>query len=72
MILELKVIPNARKNYIKQEENRYKVYLTAPAVDGKANKKLIEFLSEYFQVGKRDISIKTGLKSRHKIVEINR
>ena len=43
MILEIKVITNAGKNEIKKEGDKYKVYITAPAVDGKANKKLIEF-----------------------------
>ena len=47
-----------------------KVYLTAPAVEGKANKALIEFLSEHFGVKKRDIKILLGEKSRNKVVEI--
>ena len=71
MILEIKVIPNAKKNAIKKEAEKYKIYLTAPAIKGRANKKLIEFLAEYFHVRKSSISIKSGLHSRHKIVEIN-
>ena len=70
MLIELKIIPNARKNDIKKEGEKYKVYITAPAVDGKANKKLIEFLSEHFKVKKSSISIKHGQLSRHKLVEI--
>ncbi|PIU83946.1 MAG: YggU family protein [Elusimicrobia bacterium CG06_land_8_20_14_3_00_38_11] len=71
MILQIKVIPNARKNDIKFENALYKVYITAPAVDGKANKKLIEFLAEHFKVRKNEIFIKRGEKSRHKIIQIN-
>jgi uncharacterized protein YggU (UPF0235/DUF167 family) len=41
------VTPNAKKKRINISENGVKVYLTAPAVDGKANKALIEFLAEY-------------------------
>jgi len=70
MTITLKIIPNARKNEIKQEGDKYKVYVTAPAVDGKANKKLIEFLSEHFGVRKSAIFIKRGEKSRHKLVQI--
>lgn len=71
MNLEIKVIPNAKRNEIKKEGERYKIYLTAPAVDGKANKKLLEFLSEQFGVKKSSIFIKRGAKSRHKIIQIN-
>jgi hypothetical protein len=71
MIIELKIIPNARKNDIKKEGDKYKVYVTAPAVDGKANKKLIEFLSEHFKVKKSSISIKRGELSRHKLMEFS-
>ena len=71
MILEIKVIPNARKNDIKIKNDMYKVYVTAPAVDGKANKKLTEFLAEHFGVRKSSIFIKAGVKSRHKIIQIN-
>ncbi|MDD5686254.1 MAG: DUF167 domain-containing protein [Elusimicrobia bacterium] len=70
MILEIKIIPNAKKNEIKKEGDKYKIYITAPAVEGKANKKLIEFLSESFNVRKNSIFIKRGEKSRHKVIQI--
>jgi uncharacterized protein len=68
--LNIKVIPNAKQNKLVEETGRAKVYLTAPAVDGKANDALIEFLAEHFGKKKRDISIVRGLTSREKIVEI--
>ncbi|HAM39104.1 MAG TPA: hypothetical protein DCP53_06910 [Elusimicrobia bacterium] len=71
MTIEIKVIPNARKNEIKEENGKYKIYLNAPAVDGKANKKLIEFLAEHYKIRKSSIFIKRGEKSRHKIIQIN-
>ncbi|MFA5779176.1 MAG: DUF167 domain-containing protein [Elusimicrobiota bacterium] len=71
MILEVKVVTNAGKNEIKREGDKYKVYITAPAVDGKANKKLIEFLAGHFKVRKSEILIKRGKKSCHKIIQIN-
>jgi len=46
------------------------VRVTAPAVDGKANKAVIEVLSEFYKVKKRDIKILRGEKSREKLVEI--
>ncbi|MBI5574630.1 MAG: DUF167 domain-containing protein [Elusimicrobia bacterium] len=71
MILEIKVVTNAGKNEIKREGDKYKVYITSPAVDGKANKKLIEFLAGHFGVRKSSVFIKTGIKSRRKIIWIN-
>ena len=66
----IKVIPNAKKEKLVEESGRLKVYLTARAVEGKANAALIDFLSDHFQVRKSAISIIRGEKSREKIVEI--
>ena len=71
MIVEIRVIPGAKKNTIKDDNGRLKVYLTAPALEGKANKSLVEVLSKYFSVRKRQIDIIKGLKSRDKIVNIS-
>jgi len=49
---------------------RLKVHLTAPAVDGKANKALIVILSEYFKKRKNQIKITKGLKSPLKTINI--
>ena len=70
MILNVKVIPNARKNEIKKEENSWKVYLTVPPEKGRANRLLIELFSEEFKVKKNQIKILKGEKSRNKIVQI--
>ena len=70
MRLLIKVIPNAKQEKMVKEGERFKVYLSAPAVEGKANKALIEFLSEYFKTRRNKISIIRGEKSRDKIVEI--
>jgi len=70
MDINIKVIPNAKKILIKTEGPILKVYLTAPAVDDKANEQLIEVLAEHFSVRKRQISITKGLKSRNKTIRI--
>jgi len=70
MILQIKVIPNAKHIDIKKEGNIYKIHLAAPAIEGKANKLLIEFLAETYNVKKNRIVIKQGIKSRNKLVEI--
>ena len=70
MEIEVKVIPNAKRNAISAEGQRFKVHLSAPAVDGKANEALVRFLAEHYQVRKSQIEITKGLKSRHKIIII--
>ncbi len=71
MQIDVKVIAGARKNLIKQLPQGLVVYLTAPAVDGKANKALIDALASQFDVAKSRIEIIKGLKSRHKTVKID-
>ncbi|MFA4859011.1 MAG: DUF167 domain-containing protein [Candidatus Margulisiibacteriota bacterium] len=70
MRLNLRVIPNAKQNKIIEENGRYKVYLTAPAIEGRANAALIDFLAEHFKVKRRQVKIIHGEKSRDKLIEI--
>ncbi|MDP2652652.1 MAG: DUF167 domain-containing protein [Candidatus Omnitrophota bacterium] len=67
---EVKVVPNARRNLVRQEEGRYKVYLSAPALDGRANAALVEVLAEHFGVKKSRIEIIKGLQSRNKTIKM--
>ena len=43
----------------------------AKAIDGKANKSIIEFLSKELNLKKKDIEIIRGEKSSKKIISIN-
>jgi uncharacterized protein len=69
-ILNIKVIPNARKSSIAIEEDLWKVHLNAPATDGKANEALIEAIAAHFKVRKSAVRILKGHRSRQKIVEV--
>ena len=70
--LQIRVLPNAKHSGWAGMWNNthYKLALRAPAVDGKANEALIEFLANYFQLPKRSFTIITGHTSRCKIIEI--
>lgn len=70
MKINIKVIPKAKQNAIKKEEETYKIWTIAPPVEGKANKIVIELLSSYFNIKKSQIKIIRGKKSRDKIIEI--
>ncbi|MFA4844670.1 MAG: DUF167 domain-containing protein [Candidatus Margulisiibacteriota bacterium] len=69
MRLNIRVVPNAKRNKAVEEPGRLKVYLTAPAIEGKANKALLEFLAEHLGVKRSALTIIRGAKSRDKIVE---
>ena len=70
MILEVRVMPGAKKNLLKAEAGGIKVYLTAPPVDGRANEALVDFLAQYYAIRASRIEIIKGLKSRNKVINI--
>jgi len=71
MRITIKVIPRSKKNRVVEAgEGRFRVYLTAPPVEGKANKALIECLADHFGVKRRQVRIVLGQKNREKVVEV--
>jgi len=68
--INVRVIPNAKKNRVEPEVGRLKVHLTAPPQDGKANELLRELLAEYYGIKRKQILLVRGDKSRDKIIEI--
>lgn len=71
MRIYVKVVPKSSRNKIEKiSEGEYKVWITAPPVDGKANKVLIEALSDYFDVPKSFVEIIGGKTAKTKIVDI--
>ena len=70
MKIKVRVVPRAKKELVEPREDGLKVYLKAPALEGKANKRLIEILAGHFKVKKYNVNIIKGLKSREKTIEI--
>ena len=69
-LIKVRVIPNAKKNDVSEEAGRFKVRVTSPARDGKANRTAIAILAEYFGIKKGDVRIIRGERSREKVIEI--
>ena len=69
--IEVKVTAGAKSNSFKKENGLYYIRIMAKAIDGKANKSIIEFLAEEFNLKKKDIEIIRGEKSGKKIISIN-
>ena len=70
--IKVKVLPRSSKNQIiGQEGDLFKVKLTSPPVEGKANKALIEFLAEKLGIPKSHMQIKSGKSSKLKSILIH-
>ena len=69
--LKVRVIPNAKKTEFRgRREDELVLRLNAPALEGKANKAAVEFVSKYFGVARSAVALVSGEKSRHKIFQI--
>jgi len=70
--LSLHVQPNAARTKVAGLHGEaLKILVAAPAVENKANARLIEFLSEAFDVPTSRITLKAGGHGRKKIIEIS-
>ena len=72
MKIDIRVRANSKQNKVEGEiAGRLVVFVQAPAVDGKANKAVIEVLAKHFKLKSRDVKVINGETSRDKTVEIN-
>lgn len=71
MTFRVRVQPRASRNQVVGfQGDDLKVRLTAPPVDGEANKALVAFLAEFFAVKKGDVAILSGETGRTKLIRI--
>jgi len=71
-IIKIKAIPKSRiSRVIEEDNNSYRVKVDAAPEKGKANKRLIELLAEYFGIPKSKISILKGEFSSFKTVSVD-
>jgi uncharacterized protein len=67
--LNIQVHPKAARNSVVRNENSvWHLKIAAPPVEGKANKELIEYLSNILDTGKSRLSIEKGETSHRKVV----
>ena len=71
LLLDVRVQPKASRERLgKVAAGRIKVYLTAPPVDGKANKALLKFMGRLFRTPPSTIEIVSGQSDRNKRLRI--
>ena len=71
IVIKVKIVPGSSKNKIIGTYNgALKIAITAPPVEGKANKKCIAYLAKYFDIAKSKIEIISGQTSKNKLIRI--
>lgn len=67
VVLSVRIIPNSSNNSVLGYCSEYlKIKIAAPAIENKANKELILYLSDIFKLPKTKISFIAGEKSKIK------
>ncbi len=76
--ISVKVTPKASKPRVEKDllpnghgQEQYKIWVNVAPEDGKANKAVIEMLSDFLDIPKSKIRITNGLTNRNKVVEID-
>ena len=65
-------VPRASRNALSAwHDNRLKVALAAPPVDGEANKTLVKFMAEVLKLPKSAVTLSGGETSRRKSVAVS-
>lgn len=71
VVLTLHVQPGARKSEVTGlHGDALKLKLAAPPIEGRANEALLKFIARLFEVPLRQVELKQGEQSRHKVVAV--
>ena len=70
MIIEVRVVPNARRQSVADWNGKLFVHLMSRAESNKANMELLTVLADHFGVRKSCVRLVRGSKTKDKIVEI--
>ena len=71
MLLRLRIQPRSSKNSIEGlHGDQVRLRLTAPPVEGKANKECLRFLAKVLGVRRKNLTLVSGEKARDKVVRI--
>lgn len=72
LLLNLRVQPKASRDALSGPygDNEYKVTLTAPPVDGKANAHLVKYIAKAFGLPRSRVELVSGSHSRSKCLRL--
>jgi len=73
MKIQIIAHPNAKKPRVEKDLlETIHIYVSEPALKGKANQAIVKALASYFNIKKNNIIFLSGVKSRKKFFEIIR
>ena len=65
------VHPNSKQSKVEKDLiGTWHVYVTAPPLEGKANKAVIETLADFLKIKKNEVILLRGAKSKNKVFEV--
>ncbi len=72
VLLRIRVQPNSQKNQVVGilSDGRIKIKLQAPPLDGKANKALIRYLHQIFNIPETRFDLVQGEHNRDKVISL--
>ena len=71
MVIKVRVIPGSSRNeVVSRIGSILRVKISAPAVDGKANEELCEFLADFFDIKRSQVFLRKGERGREKTIEV--
>lgn len=71
MLVKVHVVPKSKSVEIEElAEKCLRVRLLSPPIDGRANSELIELIARYYKKSKSSVTIRKGLRSRDKLIEV--
>ncbi len=72
VVLSVRVVPRARANLLTRDEaGTLRARLTAPPVDGAANRALIDLLARELGLKRGDLEVVSGARGRQKLVAVH-
>jgi len=71
MIIKVRVIPNSKRNeVVSRVGSILRVKIASPAIEGRANEELCDFLSDFFDVKRSMILLRKGERGKEKTIEV--
>lgn len=71
LTLTLHIQPGAKRTGVAGlHGDALKIRLAAPPIEGRANEALLKFIAESFDVALRQVELRQGGQSRHKVVAV--
>jgi uncharacterized protein (TIGR00251 family) len=72
LTLTLHIQPGAKRSEIAGLHGEaLKIRLAAPPIEGRANEALLRFVADLFGVSLRQVELRQGAQSRHKVVAVS-